>query len=62
MVGQVTSAAHGHSLGADCGIVILAPSFAATVPTNDTAAVQVDVLFGGGDGRVSWTPFRVPRG
>jgi len=62
VVGLVTSAAHGHSLGADCGIVILDHAFAATVPASGTAAVQVDVLFGGGSGRVSWTPFRLPRG
>jgi len=62
VVGQVTSAAHGHSLGADCGIVILDHAFAATVPVTGAMDVQVDVLFGGGAGRVSWTPFRVPRG
>ncbi len=64
VVGEVTSAAPGHTLGADCGIVMLEPGFAAALTTDGTAEVDVDVdvLFGSGGGKVRWSPFRTPSG
>ncbi|MEX0991730.1 MAG: FAD-dependent oxidoreductase [Actinomycetota bacterium] len=62
IVGEVTSAAYGHTLGAACGLAMLEPEVVASIPAGGTSPVTVDVLGTAIPGRVSLEPFRRPKG
>jgi len=62
IVGQVTSGAYGHTLGAACGLAMLEPDVVASIPAGGTFAVNVDALGTDVPARVSLDPFRYSAG
>ena len=62
LVGEMTSGAYGHTLGAACGLANLTAEAVTAIPESGTAAATVDVLGAQMPARVSLEPFRTPSG
>jgi heterotetrameric sarcosine oxidase gamma subunit len=62
VVGQVTSAAYGYTLGASCGLVSLDPAVLHAIPAGGRLPVTVDVLGSPVNGLVASDPLRAAVG